>query len=82
MDIFHLNIENELPTTREAATGMAKEIYETILLAINEKFEEISKKKLNQTEKSPEQNLNFILSGGDYGTFMEKSDDIIKDNHE
>jgi hypothetical protein len=74
--------ENELPTTREAATGMAKEIYETILLAINEKFEEISKKKLNQTEKSPEQNLNFILSGGDYGTFMEKSDDIIKDNHE
>jgi hypothetical protein len=71
LDIYALDIEEELSTTRNDAGKIAKEVFEKIFTPITSAIEENIKKSGKDKNANPEQNLNFILSGGDYSAFVE-----------
>ena len=71
-EFYALNIENHVGTTKDEAKNIAKEAFAKIFTPIGSKIEENIKKNLGNKNLSPKQNLNFILSGGDYSSFMEK----------
>jgi len=65
------NIENNIDTSKEEAEKIAGEVTEKIFIPINNILVEIIKKRIKVKNPNHEQNLNFILSGGDYSSFME-----------
>ena len=69
---YPLKIENEVGTSREEAEKIAEEANQKIFTPIYNILEENIKKNLPNKKSTPEQNLNFILSGGDYSVFMEE----------
>ncbi|MFA5792013.1 MAG: hypothetical protein WC884_03180 [Candidatus Paceibacterota bacterium] len=76
-EMYAINIENNVGTSREEAKRIADESFEKIFTPINNILEENIKKSGRAKNGSGEQNLNFILSGGDYSSFVEKRDDIM-----
>ncbi|MCX6752572.1 MAG: hypothetical protein NTZ87_03705 [Candidatus Nomurabacteria bacterium] len=64
------NIENEVGTSKEEAEKIAGEAFQKIFTPIGDLLEEKVKKNLKAKNPSPEQNLDFILSGGDYSAFV------------
>jgi len=71
------NIEDEVGTSREEAEKIAKEAFQKIFTPISKILEENIKKNLGNKKPNHEQNLDFILSGGDYSAFMEERDVTI-----
>ena len=69
-NIFSLNIETEVGTSKERAEKIAKEIDEKVFKPIYEKLEEKIKQELKNKKISWKQNLDFVLSGGDYTLFL------------
>ncbi|MFZ1020149.1 MAG: hypothetical protein WAN61_04175 [Minisyncoccia bacterium] len=69
-DLYAINIENQVGTTKDDAEKMAAEAYEKIFLPINNVFVENIKKNGKDKNAKPEQNLDFILSGGNYAAFV------------
>jgi len=85
-EAYPRNIENEVGTTKEGAENMADEVFEKIIIPITEKLQNNIKNNADFKNADWQQNLNFILSGGDYLIFItpkqsdsedEKSDRLI-----
>ncbi|HBA45598.1 hypothetical protein A2W67_00750 [Candidatus Nomurabacteria bacterium RIFCSPLOWO2_02_40_28] len=70
---YPVNIENHVGTTKDSATKMADEAYEKVFTPISNTIEENIKKNLKNKKPNATQTLNFILSGGDYSTFVAPS---------
>ena len=66
------NIENTVATTKNEAENMAKEFIEKIFTPLAQKLEENIKKNLDKKDIHWQQNLDFILSGGDYTAFIRR----------
>ena len=74
-DFYIQNIENEVGTSKKEAEKIANDVLETILTPITEKAEEAFKNQLKNNDQPTnfDQNLNFILSGGDYLFFLKEN---------
>lgn len=70
LDSYEDNIEYEVGTTKEEAEKIADEVSAQVFKPIEEKIEENIKKSLTHKIIKAEDNINFILSGGNYGVFM------------
>lgn len=68
------NIENNVGTSQSEASKIANEALARIFNPIINTLEENIKKNLHNKNPDPEQTLNFILSGGDYSTFLGRTD--------
>jgi hypothetical protein len=72
VDYFQENIEVEVGTSKNEAEKMAAEVFQKIFTPISDTIVENLKKDGKFTNTNTEQNLNFILSGGDYSAFLEQ----------
>ncbi|TSC77983.1 MAG: hypothetical protein G01um101424_117 [Parcubacteria group bacterium Gr01-1014_24] len=72
LNFYATAIENRVGITKDDAKKMADEALEKIFTPIADKITEKIKEKTKNKNPSPEQTLNFILSGGDYSAFMEQ----------
>ena len=70
-DDYSQNIENEVGTSKNEAEKISDEIFQKIFTPINDVLVENLKKSEKVKNSNAEQNLNFILSGGDYSVFLE-----------
>lgn len=70
LNFFATNVENKVGTTKDEAIKIAEEAVQKIFIPIYNNLEENIKKNLRNKNPSPEQTLNFILSGGDYSAFI------------
>ena len=70
---FSQNIENEVGTSKEEADKIAEEILQKVFAPIGDKMIENIKNSEKIKRADLGQNLDFILSGGDYSAFAEKS---------
>ena len=70
-DSFALNIENYVGTSKDEAEKIADEIGQKIFTPISDALVDKIKNGGKSQNAKPEQNLDFILSGGDYSAFME-----------
>lgn len=69
-DSYPINIEDEVGTSKEEARKISDEAFQKIFTPITNMLEENIKKNLKNKNPSPEQTLDFILSGGDYSAFV------------
>lgn len=76
-DYYSQIIENEIGTSKDEATKISDEIFQKIFTPINNILIENIKKSEKVKKANHEQNLNFILSGGDYSSFIEDKNDIV-----
>jgi hypothetical protein len=70
-DDYSQNIENEVGTSKNEAEKIADEVFQKIFTPINDVLVDNLKKSEKVKNSNAEQNLNFILSGGDYSVFLE-----------
>ncbi|MDE2399485.1 MAG: hypothetical protein KGL67_00510 [Patescibacteria group bacterium] len=70
-NLYAKNIENEVGTTKDEAEKIASEAFEKIFEPINNILEEKIKKNMKDKKTDVVQNVNFILSGGDYSVFVD-----------
>jgi len=68
------NVENNIGTSKNEAEKISAEVFQKIFTPINNILIEKIKKSDKVKNATPEQNLNFILSGGDYSAFLEQKD--------
>lgn len=71
VELYEINIENDVGTTKDKAQKMADEVYKQIFEPIGNIIEENIKKNLKNKNIRPEDNINFILSGGNYSVFVD-----------
>lgn len=71
---YQKNIEDDIGTSKDEAEKMAEEVMQKIFNPISEKILEKIKTGDRVKKATPEQNLNFILSGGDYTAFLEQKE--------
>jgi hypothetical protein len=76
------NIETELETSKETAKNIKNEITEKIIKPIIDRLTNTVKEKIKTETTDWQQNLNFIISGGDYSVFLQKTNANEKLNHE
>ena len=69
-EYFVQNIENEVGTSKTEAEKMAEEMNEKIFTPIYEKSTENIKKNMVGKNPNWKQSIDFILSGGDYSSFL------------
>jgi len=73
---FATYIENGVGTIKEYAENITKEISEKIFTPINNHIIENIKKSEKAKNPKWDQNLGFILSGGDYTNFAERKEPL------
>lgn len=73
-DFYAKNIENEVGTSKNEAEKIADEVIQKIFTPISDILIENIKKSGKHKNGNAEQTLNFILSGGDYSSFIEERD--------
>ena len=71
LSIYALNIENEVEINKGDAENIAKEITEKVFKPIAEQITEKVKNKVKDGKQKWNQNIDFIISGGDYSAFIE-----------
>lgn len=71
------NIENSVGTSKNEAEKIAEEVNQKIFMPIYYSLTEKLKENIKTKNPDWEQNLNFVLSGGDYSVFMKRRDDTI-----
>ncbi|OGI45827.1 hypothetical protein A2121_00710 [Candidatus Nomurabacteria bacterium GWB1_40_6] len=76
-DSFAKNIEDEVGTSKGEADKITEEILQKIFIPINDILIENIKKSEKMKDSKWNQNLDFILSGGNYSSFLEKRDNIV-----
>ncbi len=69
---FAINIEDDTEINEQEATKIAEEVNQKIFKPMVEKLNEIIKKDLKNRNIHWQQNLDFILSGGDYTAFIRR----------
>ena len=67
---YAVNIENHVGTTKEGAKSIADEAFQKIFTPISNKIEENIKKNMQNKNPNWQQNLDFVLSGGNYSAFI------------
>jgi len=77
-DLLSLNIEDNVGTSTSDADKMTEEINKQILTPMFEKKESLMKNKPKTISPNWKQNVNFVISGGDYSVFEEESGNIQK----
>ena len=80
LNFFATSIENGVGTTKDDAENMAEEVLTKIFTPISNIMEENIKKNLGSKKPSPDQNLDFILSGGDYSAFLGEQGETTRIN--
>jgi hypothetical protein len=65
------NIENSIGLSKNEAKKIAEEVFQKIFIPINDLLVEKIKKSGQIRNQKWDKNLNFILSGGDYSSFVE-----------
>jgi len=73
-DSYAKNIEYNVGTSESEAGKITNEALGRIFDPIMNTLEENIKKNLQNKNPSPEQTLNFILSGGDYSAFLGRTE--------
>ena len=73
-DFFSKDIENNIGTSKNEAEKIADEVMEKIFLPIANKIEEKIKENLKNKNPDFRQNLDFVLSGGNYVAFLENQE--------
>lgn len=68
------HIENEIGTSKAEAEKISEEVFQKIFIPIGEAIVENIKKSDKLKNPDFNQNLDFILSGGDFSSFMKKND--------
>jgi hypothetical protein len=71
-NLFASDIESNIGTTKDTAEKIENEILEKILNPISKKITENIKKNLKENTITWKQNINFVVSGGDYTVFLKK----------
>jgi hypothetical protein len=71
-DGFITDIEDNVGVTHEEAGNIADELGKKVFYPVILKTEKNIKGNMENRETTVDQNLDFILSGGDYSSFMEK----------
>jgi len=71
LKFYTINIENQVETTKDVATNIAKIALQKIFTPISNLIEENIRRNLKNKNPNAIQTLNFILSGGDYSAFIE-----------
>jgi hypothetical protein len=71
-EFYEINIENQVNTTKEKARSMAHEALERIFRPIKNTIVANIQKGGQIKNSDFEQNIDFVLSGGDYSSFMKK----------
>ena len=67
------NIKDHLGVSQESAEKMTSEVIEKIFTPIADKMESLIKTRIQKVGSTWDQNINFIVSGGDYSAFMRKN---------
>ncbi len=78
-DFFATNIENQVETTTNEADQLAKKISADIIIPVILKMTESIKKNIAGKKTTWKQDVDFILSGGDYSVFMEEREGTNRD---
>jgi hypothetical protein len=73
-DFYETSVENEVGTTKDESKKITGEIFQRIFSPIADIITENIKKKSRSKSTDTEQTLNFILSGGDYSSFIKNRD--------
>ena len=76
-DSYAKNIEDNVGTSKDEAEKIAEEANQKIFTQIYNALTENIKKNIGNKNPDWKQNLNFVLSGGDYSVFAETRDDTI-----
>ncbi len=71
-DFYSQNIENEVGTNKKTADQIAEEVLQKIFNPIGKALVDNLKKIALSKDANHEQNIGFILSGGNYSAFAEK----------
>ena len=71
-DELAVEIEDEVGTSRENAQKISDEVVQKILKPIFENLSQKIKMSLKDRTVNWQQNLDFIMSGGDYTSFIQK----------
>ena len=66
------HLEENTEITKEEAEAISKEVLVKVFDAMAKSLEEVIKKDLTNKVTSWQQNLDFILSGGDYTVFIKR----------
>lgn len=69
-EILSLNIENNVGTSKNDAVEITQEIDAKIFEVMAEQIQSSIKDKLTSKNPRWDQRVNFILSGGDYSSFI------------
>lgn len=72
VDNLKTNIENNVGTSKDEAEKIGNELFEKIFGPIGSKIAENIKKNLKENTITWKQNINFVLSGGDYTVFLQR----------
>ncbi|HPS21490.1 MAG TPA: hypothetical protein PLO44_01635 [Candidatus Paceibacterota bacterium] len=67
------NIENNVNTDKKTAQKIKLELIEKLFKPITSKLTEKLKEKTKTEKPTWQQNINFILSGGDYSVFLQRT---------
>ncbi len=78
---YPFNIKNNVGIEIEKAEKIAAEAEEKIFGPIYENLQEIIKNELKDKNIKPEQNMEFILSGGDYSVFLRRDEARHEENN-
>jgi hypothetical protein len=73
-ELYEKNIEN-IGTSKEEAEKIATEVEEKILMPIQDFLSDKIRKGLVEERQDWDQNVDFIVSGGNYGVFLKKDTD-------
>ena len=75
-DFLVSNIEDNIGTSKEEANKITDEVFQRIFMPINDILIENIKTGMAIKNSNAEQNLNFVLSGGDYTAFLGKLEEM------
>lgn len=73
LESFPENIENEIKTSKDESLKISNEAFKKIFEPIVEKLKENIKKNLNEKNITWDQSVDFIISGGDYTSFIKSN---------
>lgn len=72
IDNLKTNIESNIGTSKDEAEKIGNELFEKIFGPIGSKITENIKKNLKDKTITWKQNINFVVSGGNYTVFLER----------
>jgi len=71
LNLYTLNIENNIGTSYEEAIKITEDIFDKIFAPVARMIEISVKNKMKTQSSKWNQSVNFIISGGDYSSFVD-----------